>query len=83
MPNWNHKIKLKHLFTEDESHAAIQASMAAVADVIAKHPAFFNFDVSEFRTIPKGDDIFKPVDYANRLLERLYDVADAGRIWIE
>jgi len=83
MPNWNHKIKLKHLFTEDESHAAIQASMTAVADVIAKHPAFSNFDVSAFRKIPKGDDVFKPVDYANRLLERLYDVADAGRIWIE
>lgn len=83
MPNWNHKIRLKHLFTEDESHEAIQASMTAVAYEIERHPAFNGFSVAKFRDISQGDDVFKPVDYANRLLARLYDFADMRRIWIE
>lgn len=83
MPNWNHKIRLKHLFTEDESHAAVQASMTAVADEVAKHSAFAGVNVAGLRKIPQGDDVFKPVDYANRLLARLYDFADEKRIWIE
>jgi len=83
VPNWNHKIRLKHLFTKDESHEAVQASMTAVADAVAKHPAFNGFSVAKFRDIPQGDDVFKPVDYANRLLARLYNFADENRIWIE
>lgn len=83
MPIWNYKIKLKHLFTEDESYEAVQNSMTAVADVVAKHPAFNGFSVVKFRSIPHGDDTFGPVDYANRLLARLYDFADDKRIWIE
>ena len=83
MPNWNHKIRLKHLFTEDESHEAVQASMTAVANAVAKHMAFRGFNTDKFRSIPQGDDVFKPVDYANRLLERLYNFADENRIWIE
>lgn len=83
MPDWKYKVKLKHLFTEDESHEAIRASMSAVADAVAQHPAFREFNAAPFRQIPEGDDVFKPVDYANRLLNRLYDFADDKRIWID
>lgn len=80
---WNSRVKIKHLFTSDESHDAIQTSMNAVADVLKSSPAFRNFNTAKFRNIPQGEDVFRPVDYANRLLESMYDYADENRIWIE
>ena len=83
MPGWDHRVKVKHLFTEDEDWESVQASMNAVADVLEKAPCFKSFSsLHSFRKIPEGDDIFGPVDYANRLLDRMYDYADDYRIWI-
>jgi len=84
MKKWTSRIKLKELFTEDEDAAAVRASMAAVADRVETHPEFVMFrDVAKFRAIPDGDDLVRPVDYANKLLDRLYDYADDHAIWIE
>lgn len=83
MPVWGNRVKIKHLLTEDADHATVQASMNAIADVLDSSPAFVGFGTKAFRNIPQGDDIFGPVDYANRLLDRLYDFADDRRIWIE
>lgn len=80
---WLHKVKVKHLFTENEDHESIQTSMMAVADTIDKEQCFWAFDTSKFRAIPEGDDFFGPVDYANKLLDSMYDYADHQRIWIE
>lgn len=83
---WNSKVKIKHLLTEDEDHASVQRNMNAIADVIAKSSAFILFPnkyVQAMRNIPAGDEIVPPVDYANRLIDRIYDFADANRIWIE
>jgi hypothetical protein len=83
---WHSKVKLKHLLTEGESHEEVQANMTAIADVLDSSNAFILFPdsvISKMRNIPQGDDIFKPVDYANRLLNRVYDFADEYRIWIE
>ena len=79
---WNSKVKVKHLFTEKEDHKSVQASMSAVADVLDTSPVFAMFDTRGFRNISKGDGVFGPADYANRLLERMYDYADLWRIWI-
>jgi len=79
---WNHKIKIKHLFTEDESHEAVQKSMNAVADVLDKGTFFVGFDTKKFRAIPADNEFFEPVECANKLLEKLYDFADDRRIWI-
>lgn len=82
---WNDKVKIKHLLTEGESHEEVQANMNAIADVIEREPAFIGFNgktITQMRNIPQGDDLFKPVDYANRLLDKMYDFADANRIWI-
>lgn len=81
---WNHRVKIKHLLTGEEDHASVQASMTAIADAL-KGDAWFNrfLSLHKFRQIPEGDDIMRPVDYANRLLERLYDFADDNRIWLE
>lgn len=83
MANWKHHVKLRQLFTEDEDHASIQASMTAMADVIDAAPCFTGFSTANFRSIPEGDEVIGPVDYANKLLDRIYDFADDHLIWIE
>lgn len=83
---WNSKVKLKHLMTDGESHEEVQANMNAIADVLDSSNEFISFPhsiIERMRNIPQGDDIFKPVDYANRLLDRMYDYANEYRIWIE
>jgi hypothetical protein len=83
MANWNHRVKIKHLFTESEDHESIQKSMNAIADVLQGEPCFMGFNIKRFREIPKGDNFFGPSDYANKLLANVYDFADYHRIWIE
>jgi hypothetical protein len=83
MARWNYHVKIKHLLTEDEDFETVQANMNAIADVLEKEPCFRRFyDLAKFRQIPPGDDIFGPVDYANRLLDWMYNYADDERIWI-
>lgn len=82
---WRHRVHLKHLLTEDESYAAVQKSMSAIADVVEQSScfnAFLPLD-PDWRAIPRGDRYFSPVDYADALLDELYDFADAHSIWIE
>jgi hypothetical protein len=57
--------------------------MNKIADVLEKEPCFKDFNCSRFKKIPEGDDIIGPVDYANRLIERMYIYADRYKIWIE
>ena len=86
MPHWNTKVKIKHLLTEGEGYEEVQANMNAIADVIEKSDAFILFSPSvirKMRNIPKGDEVFGPVEYANKLLAKMYDYADECRIWIE
>jgi len=82
MANWRTTVKVKHLFTEEEDYESIAKSMNAVADVLAKEVLFNRFDLKPFRSIPTGDDFFAPIDYANKLLDRMYDYADENLIWI-
>jgi hypothetical protein len=82
--NWEHKVKIRHLLTVKEDYESIQKSMNEIADVIDNDHWFLRFrSKGKFRNIPKGDEYFKPVDYANRLLEKLWDFCDAHRIWVE
>lgn len=83
MTKWTHTVKIRHFFTHEEDYESIKQSMKNIADEVKKHDCFKYFSVSEFYKIPKGDNIFKPVDYANALISRLYDYADANRIWID
>ncbi len=83
--NWKYRVKITQLFTEEEEHASVQASMTAIYDVLSKKRYFDKFfnSLQKFRSIPEGDDTFGPVDYANKLLAKMYDFADARAIWIE
>ena len=83
MAGWVHRVKIKHLFTEMEDYAAVSQSMNAIANVLAADRFFMGFNINALRNIPEGDNTFGPVDYANKLLGRLYDFADSRRIWIE
>ena len=83
MARWNYHVKVKHLFTDKEDHESVQKSMNDIADVLQHEIGFAGFSTKKFRDIPKGDDTFGPVDYANKLIDRMYDFADKRRIWIE
>jgi hypothetical protein len=80
---WRHQVKIKHLLTEEEDHEAVQASMNSIADVLDQATCFWFFPVNKFRSIPEGDAVFGPVDYANKLLDAMYTYADKRKIWIE
>jgi len=82
MVNWKHQVRIKHLFTEKEDWVSVDKSMCAIADILDSEPSFISFDTTKFRQIPKGDDFFGPIDYANKLLAKMYDFADSRRIWI-
>ncbi len=83
MPKWYLKVKIKHLLTAEEDHETVQDSMNKVADAVEKLSCFDSFDAKRFRSIPKGDDFFGPLDYANKLLASMYDFADEHRVWIK
>lgn len=83
MANWQNKVKIKHLLRDEEDWESIQKCMNEIADVLNNSKAFIGFNTADFRNIAKGDNFFGPVDYANKLLDRMYDYADAHRIWIE
>lgn len=82
--SWRKKIKIKQFLTESEKREDIQESMNKVADELEKHPEFKQHSfIKKMRQIPEGDEVFSPSDYANKILAKMYDVADEERIWIE
>ena len=83
MAKWDHRVAIRHLYTHREDWESIQASMTAIAEVLERKWFFSDFDTSKFRSIPFGDEVFGPSDYANRLLDMMYNYADDRRIWIE
>jgi len=83
MGKWNHRITLKHLLTRSEKVEDIRKSMAAIADVLKGDRWFVAFSTDKFYKIPECDDVILSSDYANKLIDRLYDFADSHRIWID
>ncbi len=81
--NWKFHVKIKHLLTEQEDWETVQATMNKIADVLDANICFTGFNRKKFRKIPKGDEILGPIDYANKLLEKMFDFADDRAIWIE
>jgi len=83
MGKWNYKVKLTHLFTVKNDHESIQNSMIAIAKVIESEKCFFGFNTQRFYEVPEGDDVMKPEDFANKLIDRMYNFADLHKIWVE
>lgn len=84
MGRWNHKVEgFGAMLTTAPDHAAVQATMTAIADRLKQDPWFSRFDFTQFYNLPEGDDFFAPSDYADRILARLYDYCDRERIWLD
>ena len=83
MANWKKTIHLKDLLNESEEWEEVKRIMASIADRVEASRLFPGFDLTPFRNVPEGDDVITPSDYANKLLNRLYDYADEALIWIE
>ena len=80
--NWKHTVRgIKDLITRNNDYESIQKSMEAMAEVLEKEPCFRGFDTTMFHMIPDDDD--NALDYADRLLDKMYDWADAHTIWID
>ena len=55
-----------------------------IADALETEPCFSCFEYTPlFRTLPRDIKFFSAVDYANILMDKMYDYADANGIWIE
>lgn len=80
---WESRVKITHLMTRNEDWESVKISMKEIADALKKEQCFSGFDFKRFYKIPKGDEIIKPSDYANKLIDMLYNYADENRIWIE
>jgi hypothetical protein len=80
---WIHKAQLRHLFTKEEDYESVKKSMADIADAIKTYPFFSGFNVVPFYKILQGDDIISPLDYANKLINRMWDFCDENNIWID
>ncbi len=84
MSNWKYEVKIKHLLTEEEDYDSVQKAMNKIVDVLDKNIVFTRFkDKNLFRKIPAGNGIMKPIDYAEKLLNKFYDYCDAHLIWVE
>lgn len=81
--NWKKTVKIKHLFNENEDYKSVQAVMNCVADILEKHAEFEELDFEDFRNIPDCNEWCTPIEAARKLLEEVYDIADAARVWIE
>lgn len=84
MTNWRKKVAIKQFLKEDcpDTQEAVQAIGNKIADVLEQHPEFKHL-CAKFRNIPKGDDDFTPINYLDKYLDSVYDIADDERIWIE
>lgn len=83
MARWAKIINIKHLFTEKEDYESVQKSMNAIADELDSCVLIPPFNTKKFRNIPKDNEFIEPVEYANKLLNKLYDYADTYGIWLD
>ena len=79
---WRKKISIKQLLTDSEEYDDVQRVMNEIADVLEKHYEFTEL-LPFMRAIPKGDKIVSSCDYANRIMNKIYDIANFERIWIQ
>lgn len=80
--NWLHKIKIKHLMTEQEDWKTIQDRMSAIADALENDDTWFSGlenTIRSMRHIPESGAL----EYANDLLDEMYEYCDYYGIWVE
>ena len=75
MGRWLKRVRLKHLLTNDIEDVA---AMRAVADVLAGHSEFAAC-IRPMRVAAEECD----GELFNIAMDRMYDIADRHRVWIE
>lgn len=89
-PIWDHKLRIKHLLSNDTSDENAQKVGVEVAKVLrastwakadAKDAAERGGDSEVAMCAEEFEDI-EDLDHFNAVLDRLYDLADADRAWI-
>jgi hypothetical protein len=80
MKNWKHHFKLKDLLSDEDKspEEATELGMEVAERLRRKHIFGWrrNYLISEFECIHNQEEF-------NDMLDRLYDIADELRIWIE
>lgn len=61
--NWKNKLKIKHLFTQNEDPDSVDQSMRAIADIIKTKPFMAGFDYQDFYNMLDDAD---PLSFANQ-----------------
>jgi len=92
MPRWDHEIRIKELWAaeaDDDDMQAIEVApqvaerLRAFAKRIESKKPFLASEIEniadEFADVPETD---KPERAFNDILDGLYDLADANRIWV-
>lgn len=87
---WDHKLRIKHLLNQDSSPEAAQKTGEAISKEIAASSWFKADEKENGERIGGGEvaqiaDEIKDVedrDHLNAVLDALYDLADADRVFI-
>lgn len=90
-PVWDSRLRIKHLLTDDGSDesahevgqqiaATLRASSWMKAD---QRQAEDRLGDSEVQLVAEEFEDIKDLDHFNAVLDTLYDLADADRVWVE
>ena len=89
-PIWDRRLTIKHLFSDDESAEAAKKAGREIAAVLKASP-WLKADLevhgenpgkSEVQMVAEKFESIKSLSHLNSVLDRLYDLADADRVWI-
>lgn len=89
-PIWDRKLHIKHLMTQDTSNESAQKTGAAISQVLSASEWLKADEKENGERIGGGEvaqiaDEIKDVEtleHLNAVLDSLYDLADADRVWI-
>lgn len=89
-PIWDRRLSIRHLFPDDESDEAAKKAGREIAAVLKASP-WFKADQEahgerlgdpEVQTVMEEFEGIEDVAHLNLVLDGLYDLADADRVWI-
>lgn len=89
-PLWDHRLTIKHLLTSDDSDESAKESGRDIAKAL-RASSWFKADIEENGDRLGGSEVeqaaeefedIENVSHLNLVLDGLYDLADADRVWI-
>ena len=89
-PIWDHRLTIKHLLTSDDSDESAKESGRDIAKAL-RASSWLKADIeenrdclgySEVEQVAEEFEDIEDLDHLNLVLDSLYDLADADRVWI-